>query len=109
MYQGAGFLDVVFDRAVGPRAVAADRVDALTTLLFDTTKADLKLSLEAFEGEPHLDLGRSIAFLSDEDAQRFIAEVKSLVERFDAAHAMTSGARPYALVWALYPSSRTIS
>ena len=87
----------------------ADRVEALTTLLFDTTKADLKLSLEASEGEPHLDLGRSIAFLSDEDAERFIAEVKSLAERFDAAHAMTSGARPYALVWALYPSSRTIS
>ncbi len=87
----------------------ADRVDALTTLLFDTTKADLKLSLEASEGEAHLDLGRSIAFLSDDDAQRFIAEVKSLVERFDAAHATTSSARPYALVWALYPSSRTIS
>ena len=87
----------------------ADRVDALTTLLFDTTKADLKLSLEASKGEPLLDLGRSIAFLSDEDSQRFIAEVKSLVERFDAAHAMTSSARPYALVWALYPSSRTIS
>lgn len=91
----------------------SERVEALTTLLFDTTKSDLTRSLRAAGDQglemPGLGLGRSIAFLSEEDAKRFIAEVESLVERFDAAHAEADGSRPFALVWALYPSSRTIS
>lgn len=89
----------------------AERVDALTTLLFDTTKVDLKRSLmTAPDGEQpaRLGLGRSIAFLTDEDAQRFVAELEELVARFDATHAETSTTRPFALVWALYPSSRRI-
>src|SRR5436190_19640135 len=57
--------------------------DAVTPLLFDTTKADLrKADLESKQ----LGLGRSIAFLEPRRAAEFIAELESLVERFDAAH-----------------------
>lgn len=78
--------------------------EAVTTLLFDTTKADLR---KADLDDSELGLGRSIAFLAPERAAEFVAELGALVERFDAAHDERN-ARPYALVWALYPSSRTI-
>lgn len=90
----------------------AKRADAVTTLLFDTTKVDLKRSLlTAPDGDQpaRLGLGRTIAFLTDKDAQRFVAELEELVARFDATHAETPTTRPFALVWALYPSSRRIS
>ena len=91
----------------------AERVDALTTLLFDTTKADLKRSLtDAAADGPQLSglgLGRSIGFMTKEEALRFIAELEELVARFDASHEDSALTRPYALVWALYPSSRRIS
>ena len=88
-----------------------DRVDAVTTLVLDTTKSDLKRSLrEALaQGDAMgLGVGRSIAFLTEEEAARFSAELEKLVAAFDAAHANRAGARPYALVWALYPSSSAI-
>src|SRR5215208_3502017 len=88
----------------------AERVEVLTTLLFDTTKADLKRSLgEGDElGLERAGLGRSIAFLTSEQAAAFTAELEELVARFDEAHAESPGTRPHALVWALYPSSRRI-
>jgi DNA-binding transcriptional ArsR family regulator len=94
---------------------ARRRVEAITTLLFDTTKADLGRSLAS--GELKLDerdsvrragLGRSIAHLTPEQAAEFITELDALVARFDEAHASAEGARPFALIWALYPSSRAI-
>ena len=90
----------------------AERVDALTALLFDTTAADLKRSLVTApdSSQPaRLALGRSIAFLTDQEAHRFGAELEELVARFDRAHAETPEAGSYALVWAFYPSSRRIS
>jgi DNA-binding transcriptional ArsR family regulator len=90
---------------------AGERVDAVMTLMLDTTKADLKRSLLdalAQGEEKKLGVGRSIAFLTEEEAERFVAELNALVASFDAAHADRPAARPYALVWALYPSSRTI-
>ena len=53
-------------------------------------------------------LGRSIAYLAPEQANEFIRELDALVERFDAAHDTTRNERPFAFVWALYPSSRKI-
>jgi DNA-binding transcriptional ArsR family regulator len=88
-----------------------ERVEALTTLVLDATKSDLKRSLlEALDqgDEARRTAGRSIAFLTEEQAARFSAEVERLVAAFDAEHANREGARPYALVWALYPSSGAI-
>jgi hypothetical protein len=96
-------------------ADAHERVEAITTLLFDTTKSDLGRSLAS--GELELDergglrragLGRSIAHLAPEQAAEFISELEELVARFDDAHASAEDARPFAFVWALYPSSRRI-
>jgi DNA-binding transcriptional ArsR family regulator len=91
----------------------AERVAAVTTLFLDTTKADLTRSLTAADGKSAeaagVGVGRSIAYLTEEDAARLIAEVEALVARFDSAHDVTPATRPYALVWAVYPSSRTIS
>ena len=127
-----GFVEQVAERRVGAlmeriyaltaksfrpsaRLLRSGDVDALTTLLFDTTKADVQRAIAAGEIdlEQRGDLrtvaaGRSIGFLSEERAADFIRELEALVERFDAAHAAETDARPYALVWALYPSSRRI-
>jgi DNA-binding transcriptional ArsR family regulator len=103
----------------GPRLLRSgdltERADAITTLMLDTTKADLRravttgeVSLDEAGDRPQLGIGRSIAFLSPEQAAEFIAELQQLVARFDAAHESASDARPFALVWALYPSSRRI-
>ncbi len=93
-----------------------ERVEAITTLLFDTTKADLRRSIATGEAElgergdrARLGLGRSIAYLRPEKAAEFIAELEALVAKFDDAHHPGNQARPFALVWALYPSSRRIS
>jgi DNA-binding transcriptional ArsR family regulator len=95
-------------------ADADERLAALMTLLFDTTKADVQRSFAA--GEIELDepddvrriaLGRSIAYLAPEQANEFICELDALVARFDAAHDSRND-RPFAFVWALYPSSRKI-
>lgn len=92
-----------------------DRVEATTTLLFDTTKSDFRRSLLAApeappgEGEPRtVGAGRSVAMLTPAQAAEFIAEVEALAARFDRAHDPSGDARPHALVWALYPSSRTL-
>jgi DNA-binding transcriptional ArsR family regulator len=92
-----------------------ERIDAVTTLLFDTTKADLRRSvnsgevdLDGKDGVRRLGLGRSIAFLTPETAAEFIVELEALVARFDEAHGQDEQSRPFALVWALYPSSRRI-
>lgn len=94
---------------------ARQRVEALTTLLFDTTKSDLgrslasgEVKLDEGEGVRQAGVGRSIAHLTPERAAEFIAELDALVARFDDAHAGGEGTRPFALVWALYPSSRRI-
>ena len=95
------------------RGDVQERVDAINTLLFDTTKSDLGRSVAS--GEIRLDegdevrqlgLGRSIAHLSREQAAEFIAELEALVARFDDAHGSAEETRPVAFVWALYPSSR---
>jgi hypothetical protein len=67
-----------------------------------------EVSLDEAGDRPQLGVGRSIAFLAPEQAVEFIAELQHLVARFDAAHESASDARPFALVWALYPSSRRI-
>lgn len=91
------------------------RVDALTTLVFDTTKSDLRRAVAAGDtklgtGEraSRLSLGRSIANLAPEQAAEFTRELEALVARFDEAHGDAEDARPFAFVWALYPSSRRI-
>lgn len=92
-----------------------ERVDALTTLLFDTTKSDLRrsllsgdVSLERREGLREIGLGRTIAFLTAAQAEEFIADVEALAARFDEAHQPSDEARPFALTWAVYPASRRI-
>ena len=94
------------------RGDAQERTEAITTLLFDTTKTDLKrsmLSAQSEDGETRpLGMGRSIAFLTDELAAALVAELEALVARFDQAHEEKADTRPFALVWALYPSSRRI-
>jgi DNA-binding transcriptional ArsR family regulator len=92
-----------------------ERAEAITTLMLDTTKADLHravmsgdVAVDGLGDGPQLGVGRSIAFLAPEQAAEFIAELEHLVARFDAAHESASDARPFALVWALYPSSRRI-
>jgi DNA-binding transcriptional ArsR family regulator len=92
-----------------------EQIEAITTLLFDATKADLRRSLEKGEaklgeqeGLRSLGLGRTVAHLTPDEADAFIVEVQKLVARFDERHAERTDARPFALVWALYPASRTI-
>lgn len=93
----------------------AERIDAITTLLFDTTKADVVRSLTSrasdleAQDERRLGLGRTIAYLTFEQAAEFVEELEALVARFDGAHQLSSETRPFALVWALYPSSRVIA
>jgi hypothetical protein len=92
-----------------------ERADAITTLLFETTKSDLQRSivsgdavLDHGDDVRQLGLGRSIASLPPERAAEFISELEALVAHFDDAHGSGANARPFALVWALYPSSRRI-
>ena len=136
LLRAKGLIEVVEERRVGamteqlyaptaktfrpdPRLLTsgdlAERVEAITTLLFDSTKADLRRSLlsgegslERREGLREVGLGRSIALLTSAQAEDFIAELEALVARFDAAHQPTEDARPFALTWALYPASRSI-
>ena len=87
------------------------RVDALMTLVFDTTKSDLKRAIasgDAKLGEGRIGVGRTIANLSPARAAEFLAELEALVARFDEAHGEADDARPFAFVWAMYPSSRRI-
>jgi DNA-binding transcriptional ArsR family regulator len=86
----------------------AERAEAVTTLMFDTTKSDLRRSLERETQAPRLGIGRSIAYLRPDQAEKFIAKVEALVERFDDAHASGEGREPFALVWALYPTSHRV-
>jgi DNA-binding transcriptional ArsR family regulator len=93
-----------------------EQIEALTTLLFDATKVDLHRSvlsgeadLRQREGLRRLGLGRSIAHLTPDEADAFVVELEALVARFDKQHAEGQDARPFALVWALYPASRTIA
>jgi DNA-binding transcriptional ArsR family regulator len=88
------------------RLLRTTDVDVLTTWLFDTTKADVLRASAAGELSP-VGGGRTIAFLDEETARAFARELERLVERFDAAHD-EAAERPYAFVWALYPSSRRI-
>ena len=91
-----------------------ERVDAIATLVFDATKSDLRRSIATGEvpidgdGVGRLGVGRSIAHLTEEQAADFAAELEALVARFDAAHDVAEESRPFAFVWALYPSSRRI-
>lgn len=131
-----GLIEVVEERRVGPMTEQlyapaartfridpgllttgdlAERVDAITTLLFDTTKSDLRrsllsgdVSLERREGMRELGVGRSVAFLTTAQAEEFIAELKALEARFDDARRPAAEARPFALTWAVYPASRRI-
>jgi DNA-binding transcriptional ArsR family regulator len=91
------------------------RLDAVTTLVFDTTKSDLRRAIAAGDaqvgagdGPGRLGVGRSIANLSAAQAAEFIRELEALVARFDEAHGDADDARPFAFVWAFYPSSRRI-
>lgn len=136
LLRSKGLIEVVEERRVGPMTEhlyaptartfrpdprllttgdLAQRVDAITTLLFDTTKADLRrsllsgdASLERREGLRELGVGRSIAFLTAAQAEEFIAELEALVARFDDVHQPSESSRPFALTWALYPASRRI-
>jgi DNA-binding transcriptional ArsR family regulator len=119
LLESKGLIEQVEERRVGPMTervyaltarflrpsarLLRDR-EAVTTLVFDATKADLR---NADLDDEQIVLSRSIAFLAPERAAEFIAELEALVERFDAAHD-EQNERPYALVCALYPSSRTI-
>jgi DNA-binding transcriptional ArsR family regulator len=95
---------------------AEERVDAISTLLFDATKSDLRrvllsgeVRLDEEQGPRRLGVSRSIAFLTPEQADLFIGELEALHARFDQAHdPSTDGARPYAFTSALYPSARRI-
>ena len=91
-----------------------ERVEALTTLLFDATRSDVRrallsgrASLEG-QGPRRLAIGRSIAFLGPERADAFARELEALAARYDAAHEPGDGAEPFAFSWVFYPAARTI-
>jgi DNA-binding transcriptional ArsR family regulator len=86
------------------RLLRSGDVETFTTWIFDATKADIGRAAAAGDSAP-LAGGRSIAFLDEATAHAFADELQALVERFDAAHDERCE-RPYAFVWALYPSSR---
>jgi DNA-binding transcriptional ArsR family regulator len=93
------------------RGKRSDRIDVLTTLVFDTTKTDLRRAVatgEARLGAGELGVGRSIANLSPAQAAEFLRELEALVARFDEADGQAEDTRPFAFAWALYPSSRRI-
>jgi DNA-binding transcriptional ArsR family regulator len=136
LLRSKGLIEVVEERRVGPMTEQlyaptaktfradrrllttgdlAERVDAVTTLLFDATKSDLRrsllsgdASLERREGLREVGLSRSIAFLTTAQAEEFIAELEALAARFDDAHQPSDETRPFALTWAVYPASRRI-
>jgi DNA-binding transcriptional ArsR family regulator len=136
LLRSKGLIEVVEERRVGPMTEQlyapaaktfrvdqgllttgdlAERVDAITTLLFDTTKSDLRrsllsgdASLERRDGLRELGVGRSIAFLTAAQAEEFIAELEALEARFDDSNRPAAEARPFALTWAVYPASRRI-
>jgi DNA-binding transcriptional ArsR family regulator len=92
-----------------------DRVEAITTLLFDTTKSDLRrsllsgeASLDQGQGPRHFGLRRSIAVLTASRAEEFLAEVEALAARFDESDEGSDDTRPFAFTWAFYPASRRI-
>jgi DNA-binding transcriptional ArsR family regulator len=87
------------------------RIDAVTTMVFDTTKSDLRRAIaggDAELGAGGVAVGRTIANISPERAAAFMGELEALVARFDEAHEESEDARPFAFVWAMYPSSRRI-
>jgi DNA-binding transcriptional ArsR family regulator len=87
------------------------RIDALMTVVFDTTKSDLRRAIasgDAKVGAGRIGVGRTIANLNPARAAELLAELEALVARFDKAHGEAEDARPFAFVWAMYPSSRTI-
>jgi len=88
------------------RLLRAGDVDTMTTWIFDTTKADVHRAA-AFGALSPVAGGRTVAFLDERSAREFAADLEALVARFDAAHD-EANVQPYALVWALYPSSRRI-
>jgi DNA-binding transcriptional ArsR family regulator len=92
-----------------------ERVDAITTLVFDATKSDLRrsilsgeTSLDQGQRPRHFGLGRSVTLLTPSRAEEFIAEVEALVARFDHADEASEDDRPFAFTWAFYPASRRI-
>ncbi len=136
LLRARGLIEVVEERRVGamteliyaptaktyrpdPRLLESgelqERVEALTTLLFDATKSDVRRALlsgdtllEPGDGPRRLAIGRSIAFLTPAQANELVGELEALVARFDAAHAPADEARPFAFSWVFYPASRTI-
>jgi DNA-binding transcriptional ArsR family regulator len=123
LLESRGLIEQVDQRRVGPmteriyaltaqtfrlsaRLARSTDVETLTTWLFDTTRADVARAAALGRLSP-VEGGRTIAFLDEASARAFAAELEALVERFDAAHDERNP-QPYAFVWALYPSSRTI-
>lgn len=123
LLESKGLIEQVDERRAGPmtervyaltartfrpssRLARSTDVETMTTWLFDTTKADVARAAAAGRLSPVAG-GRTIAFVDEESARVFAAELEALVERFDAAHD-EANPQPFALVWALYPSSRTI-
>ena len=88
-----------------------ERLEALATFVFDASKSDFRRSILAGRAtfERELELGRSIAHLTTDEAARFAAELEALVARFDGAHEPGSDTRPFALSWALHPSASALS
>ena len=88
-----------------------DQLDAVTAFVFDASKSDFRRSIlsgrATFDRE--VDLGRSVAHLTAEQAARFFAELEALVARFDEARDPGADTRPFALTWALHPSASAVS
>jgi DNA-binding transcriptional ArsR family regulator len=91
------------------------RVEAIATLVLDTTSSDLRrallsgeASLARRDGHRQVGVARSIALLTPVQADAFIGELERLVARFDKASRASEDSRPFALTWALYPASRRI-
>lgn len=92
-----------------------ERLDALSTLLFDATRSDFRHSvlsgratLEEGTGPRQVAIGRSIGFLSAARAEEFIAELEALAARFDEAHRTDGEGQPFAFSWVFYPASRAL-
>lgn len=92
-----------------------DEADAIGTVVFDTTKADLRRSIiNGFEAEGEafrnrVGIGRHLGHLTHEDAAAMMDEVRELIEKYMGGDDDAGDDHPYAFVWTLYPTSATLT
>lgn len=91
-----------------------EEVDAMGTVVFDTSKADLRrAAVKGFEDEGEdfrnrVGIGRHLGRMTNDRAAAMMDEIREIIDRYleveegEDEHA-------YAFVWALYPTSATLT